>query len=317
MAVVEARKIFKSQYKRLRPGYYPFIFQGRFWARRGYARYIISFRQANKIEGYRSDVPSSPGSQQSAPMDESSDSDAPQSKPRGGDDEVNQYPVDGLFRDYEEKEQIMGMREIEREQILAERREENERIRQNRMLRQLKVNQDRIDKDTKKRKATAADLEDDRRKTARVRTKTGETSEKMDTLRRAREERSSRKEQRERENDRRKQQSPSFRRGSHDNGDSDVEWMSPNKNKPRSRTPETRESLPPDLRDFERIRLGRTRFAEVCFYPGFEEAITGCYVRVNIGPEPEKGQDVYRMAVIKGKLFGPRTIRTASMLIVI
>ncbi|KAK0616267.1 hypothetical protein B0T14DRAFT_243502 [Immersiella caudata] len=247
----------------------------------------------------RSSVPSSPASQQSAPMDESdSDSDSPQTKPRGGDDEMNQYPVDGLFKDYEEKEQIMGMREIEREQILAERREENERIRQNRMLRQLKVNQE---KDIKKRKASAADLEDGQRKASRVRTKAGETSEKMDTLRRAREERSSRKEQRERENDRRKQQSPSYRRSrSRGDEDSDVEWMGPSKSKQKSRSPDVRESLPADLKDVERIRVGRSRFAEVCFYPGFEEAITGCFVRINIGPDPEKGHDVYRMAVIKG-----------------
>jgi len=247
----------------------------------------------------RSSVPSSPASQQSAPMDESdSDSDSPQTKPRGGDDEINQYPIDGLFKDYDEKENIMSMREIEREQILAERREENERIRQNRMLRQLKVNQE---KDIKKRKASAAELEDGQRKTSRVRTKMGETSEKMDTLRRAREERSSRKEQRERENDRMKQ-SPSYRR-SHDGdeGSSDVEWMGPSKSKPRSRSPDVRESLPAELRDVERIRLGRSRFAEVCFYPGFEENITGCFVRINIGPDPEKGQDVYRMAVIKGR----------------
>jgi RNA polymerase-associated protein RTF1 len=236
-------------------------------------------------------------------MDESdSDSDSPQTKPRGGDDELNQYPVDGLFKDYEEKEQIMGMREIEREQILAERREENERIRQNRMLRQLKVNQD---KDIKKRKASAADLEDGQRKASRVRTKAGETSEKMDSLRRAREERSSRKEQRERENDRRKQQSPSYRRSrSRGDEDSDVEWMGPSKSKQKSRSPDARESLPAELRDVERIRLGRSRFAEVCFYPGFEEAITGCFVRINIGPDPEKGQDVYRMAVIKGNPTG-------------
>ncbi|KAK0644511.1 hypothetical protein B0T16DRAFT_417801 [Cercophora newfieldiana] len=250
-------------------------------------------------EGEASSVPSSPASQQSVPMDESdSDSDAPQTKPRGGDDDMNQYPVDGLFRDYDEKEQIMGMREIEREQILAERREENERTRQNRMLRQLKVNQE---KDIKKRKASAADLEDGQRKASRVRTKAGETSEKMDTLRRAREERSSRKEQRERENDRRKAQSPSYRRSpGRDEGDSDVEWMGPSKSKQKSRSPDARESLPVDLRDVERIRLGRSRFAEVCFYPGFEEAITGCYVRINIGPDPEKGEPVYRMAVIKG-----------------
>ncbi|KAK0615037.1 hypothetical protein B0T17DRAFT_592873 [Bombardia bombarda] len=249
-------------------------------------------------EGEASSPPGSPDSQQSAPMEESdSDSDSPDTKARGGEDELNQYPIDGLFKDYDEREQIMGMREIEREQILAERREENERIRQNRMLRQLKVNQD---KDNRKRKASAAELEDAQRKTARVRTKASETSEKMDTLRRAREERSSRKEQRERENDRRKQRSPSYRRSDGEDGDSDVDWAGPSKSKPKSGSPDARDSPPPELRDAERIRVGRSRFAEVCFYPGFADAITGCFVRINIGPDPTTRQDVYRMAIIKG-----------------
>ncbi|KAK1782173.1 hypothetical protein QBC45DRAFT_403063 [Copromyces sp. CBS 386.78] len=234
-------------------------------------------------------APGSPDSQASAPMDESdSDSDASPAR-RSVDDEVNQYPVDGLFRDYEEKEQIMSMREIEREQILAERREENERIRQNRMLRQLKVNQE------KKRKASLAELDDSSRKTSRARTK---ADDKMDSLRRAREERSNRKEQRERENDRRKR-SPSYRR-SPGRDDSDVEWDGPRKKKHRSRSPESRESPPAQLRDFERVRVGRSRFAEVAFYPGFDDALSGCFVRLNIGPDPDTRQDVYRMALIKG-----------------
>ncbi|KAK3383969.1 hypothetical protein B0T24DRAFT_70833 [Lasiosphaeria ovina] len=250
-------------------------------------------------EGEASSAPASPSSQQSAPMDESdSESDAPQAKGRGGDDETIQYPVEGMFKNLDEKEHIMGMREIEREQILAERREENERIRQNRMLRQLKVNQDN---DSKKRKASAAELEDSQRKTARVRTKVGDTSEKMDTLRRAREERSSRKEQRERDIDRRKQRSPSYSRSAGlDDRDSDVEWAGPARSKPKSRTPEHREAVPAELRDVERLRVGRSRFAEVCFYPGLEETLTGCFVRINIGPDPSTRQDVYRMAVIKG-----------------
>lgn len=244
--------------------------------------------------------PGSPASQQSAPMDESdSDSDAPQARPRGNDDEGNQYPIEGLFRDYEERAKIMGMREIEREQILAERREENERIRQNRMLRQLKVNQE---KDFKKRKASAADLDDDQRKTTRVRSKTGETTDKMDSLRRAREERISRKEQRERESDHRKPEAPGYG-GSpgRDDDDSEVDWTNNHgKGKGRSRSPEPRVGPPADLRDVERVRVGRSRFAEVCFYPGFDEAITGCFVRINIGPDPVTRQDVYRMAMIKG-----------------
>ena len=232
-------------------------------------------------------------------MDESdSDDESTQGKPRG-DDDGNQYPVDGLFRDYDEKEQIMGMREIEREQILADRREENERIRQNRMLRQLKVNQE---KDIKKRKASAAELDDGQRKTTRIRSKIGEASDKMDSLRRAREERSSRKEQRERDNDRRKQQSPGYRHSpGRDDDDSEVEWMGPSKSKGRSRSPEAREGPPAELRDVERVRVGRNRFADVCFYPGFDAAITGCFVRINIGPDPTTRQDVYRMAVIKGR----------------
>ncbi|KAK4191129.1 hypothetical protein QBC35DRAFT_376583 [Podospora australis] len=248
-----------------------------------------------------SSPPGSPDSQMSAPMDESdSDSDAPQTQGRGGDDDTNQYPFEGLFRSAEEKSRIMNMREIEREQILAERREENERIRQNRMLRQLKVNQE---KDSKKRKASAADLEDASRKSARARTKAGETSEKMDTLRRAREERTSRREQRERDLDRRKQRSPSYndrgRSRSVDSRNSDGgDWRRDSRQK--SRSPEIKEILPAELRDVERIRVGRSRFAEVCFYPGFEKAITGCYVRINIGPDPKNHQDVYRMAVIKG-----------------
>jgi len=245
----------------------------------------------------RSSPPASPSSQMSAPMDESdSDSDAPQNRARSADDDL-QYPVEGLFKSHEERARIMSMREIEREQILAERREENERIRQNRMLRQLKVNQE---KDSKKRKAGAADLEDAARKSSRARTKAGESSDKMDTLRRAREERSNRKEQRERENDRRRQRSPSYRRSrSADDHDSDVDWRRDTRQK--SRTPEPRETPPAELRDVERIRVGRTRFAEVCFYPGFEKAIAGCYVRINIGPDPTTRQDVYRMAVIKSE----------------
>lgn len=263
-----------------------------------------------------SSAPGSPDSQGSAAMDESdSDSDAPQPKSRAAaasaaEDDLNKYPVDGLFISHAEKSEIMSMREIEREQKIAERREEIERIRQNRMLRQLVDNNQQ---DNKKRKAAAADLDDLRgSKTSRTRTKgdrdhhhRDEPTSKIDSLRKAREERKDRIQQRELENDRRsKRRSPSYRRSaSRDSGgESDVEWAD-NTKKHRSRTPERKETPEAELRDVERIRVGRTRFAEVCFYPGFEEAITGCYVRINIGPDrdnPAAG-DVYRMAVIKGE----------------
>ncbi|KAF3354812.1 hypothetical protein VdG1_07298 [Verticillium dahliae VDG1] len=65
-----------------------------------------------------------------------------------------------------------------------------------------------------------------------------------------------------------------------------------------------RELPPATIRDFERIRVGRSRFAQYCFNPGFEDAITGCYVRVSLGPDPKTGQDDYRLAKIKGIAVG-------------
>ncbi|KAB5571885.1 plus-3 domain-containing protein [Coniochaeta sp. 2T2.1] len=255
--------------------------------------------------------PGSPDSQGSAAMDESdSDDDSPQQTKSGrgapsGDDDLNKYPVDGLFVSHAEKAEIMSMREIEKEQKIAERREEIERIRQNIMLRQLVDNNQQ---DTRKRKAAAADIDDRPSKTSRnSRPSRGdEPPSKIDSLRKAREERKDRIQQRERESerDRNKRRSPSYgrrsaSRDSRDDG-SDVEWADDKKR--RSRTPEKKETPEAELRDVERIRVGRSRFAEVCFYPGFEEAITGCYVRVNIGPDRDNlaAGDIYRMAIIKG-----------------
>ncbi|CAK7211328.1 RNA polymerase-associated protein rtf1 [Sporothrix curviconia] len=261
--------------------------------------------------------PSTPSSQQSAPMEESdSDSEAnvvSSKKARAAvtvddDDDENKYPVDGLFATHEEKEEIMNMREVDREQILAERAQEKDRIHQNKLLRQLVSN----DEQRKKRSASAADLDEGQRKTSRVRTKlggtkVGETHSAIDTLKSRRAEKRRREEDRERRKDR-----PSSRGGrsghsdddgdddanySADDGDSDVEWAKPSK---KSRSPEPKVSQVTELRDVERVRLSRSRFGQVCFYPGFNEKITGTFVRISIGPDPDTREPVYRMALVKG-----------------
>lgn len=206
-----------------------------------------------------------------------------------GEDE-NIYHVDGLFKSEAEKAQIMGLREVEREQILADRQSEIERLKQNRLLRQMVTEKER--KDKKKRSADSADLDDDSRKTSRQRT--GKESA-MDSLRRARAEKQKRKEDKSR---RRDDFSPA-RGGYSDEEESDYEY-----GRRRSRTPEkkeVKEEPPAELKDFERVRLGRNEFAQVCFTPGFEPSITGCFIRVALGPHPETGIEQYRMAMIKGK----------------
>lgn len=237
----------------------------------------------------RSSAPSSPNSLESAPMDES-DSDAEPAPRRGETDEDEKYPVDGMFISEKEKAEIMAMREVEREQILYQRSNDVERQRQNRLLRQMVENEERKNV-KKKRTADTAELEDGQRKASRQRT--GKANESaMDSLRRARAEKAKRKEDKARG----RAYSPARRHSDDEESDDDF-------GRARSRTPEKeqeKEAPPPELKDFERVRLGRNEFAQVCFTPKFESAIIGCYIRIALGPHPETGVEQYRMAVIKG-----------------
>lgn len=230
-------------------------------------------------------------------MDESDSDDDSDAGQKEAAEEENQYPVEGLFRSYAEKDEIMAMREVDREMILDERQQEKDRLRRLAMLKQMVQNTE--GEKQKKRKAGTADLEDGQRKNSRPRTTTKQLPSALDSLKRARAE----KEDRRRHREERSRRSPSYRsRSSRSRSrmsdESDVEWAASSKKK-RSRTPEP--ALPAELRDIERCRLSRTRFAKLCFWPGFEQALTGCYVRISIGPDPNTRQPVYRMAVIKGE----------------
>ncbi|KAH7262309.1 hypothetical protein BKA59DRAFT_463363 [Fusarium tricinctum] len=246
-------------------------------------------------EGEASSAPGTPNSLESAPMDES-DSDAEPSRGRAAaaDDHDENYPVDGRYKSQKEKAQIMALPELEREQIIADRMTEIERQRQNRLLRQMvsQMEGDERKQVKKKRSAGTAELEDGDRKASRPRTE-NKRETAMDSLRQAKAEKARRREDLERRKD---NYSP---RG----GDSGADDSDDDYNRGRSQTPEDdeiRDQPPAELRDYDRVRLGRNEFAQVCFTPGFEQAITGCYIRIALGPHPETGIEQYRMAVIRG-----------------
>ncbi|KAI8966656.1 plus-3-domain-containing protein [Daldinia sp. FL1419] len=253
----------------------------------------------------------SPASQNSAPMDESdSESEPFQATNANGkidDDDDNKYPVDGIYASEAEKEEILAMPELEREQLLARRQEEVDRQRQNTLLRRLLKTREDDSQSVKKRKASSADLDESQRKPSRQRTRiggsrVGEASAGIESLRRARAEKNDRQRRREEDRERNKKSHSGSRDspGRDADDDSDVEWAGTSRDKfSKSRTPEAKETPLADIRDFERVRVGRSRFARVCFYPGFNEAITGCYVRIALGPGSD-GSNVYRMALIKG-----------------
>ena len=263
---------------------------------------------------FRSSTPASLNSLQSAPMSESETEGLPAGEV---DDEGPIFPVDNKFYSEKDKAEIMSMSEVERESILAERAQLLERKQQDLTLRRLlqgyqaKEGDKSKSSDQKKRKAGAAEIEEVQRKSSRQKTtlggrKVGETSDAMEAYKRQREQKGLRDEQRKREGEQRKERK---RHGSNDDGfsdadadgESDVDFHN---NKPRTghlSESVPRDEQPADLLDYNHVRLGRDNFGKVCFYPGFEDAIKQCFVRVSIGPDKANpGQNIYRVAQIKG-----------------
>ncbi|KAL6702906.1 RNA polymerase-associated protein rtf1 [Coniothyrium glycines] len=230
---------------------------------------------------------SSPGSMGSDAMDES-DSDRDDDLPDRTADVP--YPLEGKYMDEADKRRIMGLSQLEREEILGQRAEEMSKANFQAELarRAANLNNDR------KRKADSEEPDDAMHSSRRAKVQPRK-NEKLEAYKREREQRG---QQRQRQDDRRngrRRSSSADRDGASDvdaDGESDVEWDDP-------RPEKAREEQPATLRDLESVRVGRGFFAEVCFYPGFEEAMTGTFGRVGVGQDQSR-RTLYKMAQIKG-----------------
>lgn len=222
------------------------------------------------------------------------------------------FPLENKFYSEKDKAEILALSEVQRESILAERAQLLERKLQDLHLRRLLQAREHAESkssDKKKRKAGTADLEDGQRKSSRQKTtlggrKVGETSDAMKAYKRQLEQKVMRGEQRRREDEDGKdgKAQGTANTGYSDadaDGESEVEWDNA---KPKVNDAVVREEQPAALIDFERVRVGRDNFAKVCFYPGFDDAIKNCFARINIGPDKATGENVYRVAQIKGEL---------------
>ena len=243
-----------------------------------------------------------------------SESEGERSRASGSDNDSTIFPVENKFYSEKDKAEIMALSEVKREEVLAERAQILERKQQDQILRRLYQGYQAKEEDKsksseqKKRKAATADLEEGQRKSSRQKTtlggrKVGETSNAIEAYKRQREQKGILAEQRKTEaaeHKARKLRGSSSPGSDVDaDGESVVEW---DDGKPKA-GPETREpdDQPADLADFNRIHIGRDNFAKVCFYPGFEDAIKNCYSRISIGPDKATGENIYRLALIKGK----------------
>jgi RNA polymerase-associated protein RTF1 len=227
-------------------------------------------------------------------------------------DDKPMFPYEKLYYSSKDRSEIEAMPEIKREEILAERASQLERHQQDLALRRLLASREKEEakaNEKKKRKAGTADLEDSQRKSSRQRTtlggrKAGERNDAIEAYKKQRAEKGLRDEQRRRDVAARKER---HSKGSPDNGysdvdaegESEVEWND-RKYKDRTPTPPKHEPIA-ELADIQRAKIGRDNFAQVCYNPGFEAALTDCYVRICIGPSHRNpGTNDYRLARIKG-----------------
>ena len=224
-------------------------------------------------------------------------------------DKTVSFPLENKYKSEEDKKYILSLTEFEREKELATRAAELELENQNRALRQLLRDREKAQgkEDEKKKRKADGEPEDGQRKTSRQRTtrggrKVGEASAPLEEYKRHREQRGKENEQRRRLDDVKPQQQKKDELSDADgDGESDVEWDDKKPKaqpvRPAATTPTTppQDLRIPELRDFERVKVGWEEFARVCFYPGFEQTITGCFVRVVVG------KDEHRMGQIKGE----------------
>ena len=207
------------------------------------------------------------------------------------EDKGPSYPVEGRFMSEAEREHIMSMPEIKREEILAERAAEILKKQQDAQLKKALATSQAGSKS--KRKAETADLDDGAaRKTSRAKV---EQTNALDDYKKAREAKGSengppaRQAKGRKGKNSRSPSAPSDRDAPGENEIGGAAGPTTARGEPES-----------DLQDLEQARIGRSRLARWCFFPKFEETMTGCFCRVSFGVNHENGQNLYWVAQIKG-----------------
>ncbi|KAF1929915.1 plus-3-domain-containing protein [Didymella exigua CBS 183.55] len=253
--------------------------------------------EADIEEGEASSPAASDHSELGSDAMEESDSDRDDDAPAPSSDVP--YPLEGKYVDEADKRRIMAMSQLDREEILGQRAEDMSKANFTAELARRAANM----QNERKRKLDADEPDETRRPKVKAR-----VNDKLEEYKRNREQRG---QQRDRDHDRdrdadrraaRRGSSSADRGGASDvdvdaDGESDVEWDERAPAKPRDDVPAT-------LRDLESVRVGRGFFSEVCFYPGFEDAVTGTFGRVGVGQDAQR-RTMYKMAQIKGNTGKP------------
>ncbi|KAF8624677.1 hypothetical protein AX17_007008 [Amanita inopinata Kibby_2008] len=229
--------------------------------------------------------------------------DTPESEEEEGEEDIDPYPLEGKFKDEEDRRWLMQMSEIERERILADRLDQKQQLADKRILSQMVREQ-------RGAAASSGNGEDDRvsaavkrQHTARGATK--EKTKKLDELKARRKAKDEKKKSRQFSPKRERSSSPMDMEISDDESeDGQITKFDEEEERERrlleklnggSRKAQE-EDEPASLADLEKCRLSRDMLAKYCMAPWFQEYVQGAWVRYVIGEQG--GEPVYRICEI-------------------
>ncbi|QLL33075.1 hypothetical protein HG536_0D05970 [Torulaspora globosa] len=218
------------------------------------------------------------------------------------EEEENPFPLEGKYKDEDDRAYLEGLPEMERETLLFERSQIMQKYQDRKLFRERERNI--------REQQRARPLRDGAktRSSGRTTHATGHSDLKatrLSQLRKQREKRSQRagraqesEEEEEEEEDRyqgseyeegeEEEDYDPYSRTSHlDTQKDEIEWA------------EDQLDREADVSHFNKVKIGRSFVAKFCFYPEFNDMIKGYYGRVNVGVDKRSGQTQYRMVKIE------------------
>ncbi|ODN91429.1 RNA polymerase-associated protein RTF1 [Cryptococcus wingfieldii CBS 7118] len=233
------------------------------------------------------------GSEMDMEMESEDEGDAPQS--RAKEPMKNPYPVEGKYVSEDDRDYLENLPEIERENILAGRLEEMQRFKDSQAL------------DAMFKTAHGGDESDDEDMRARKRRKhtsvTDKASKALDLLkdkRKAKDERAQRRSAARKSSRRSPSPGGSSEEGEIQNNHRSVSYspepsLSPAPKASTLSKEDEMDTMPPNRLELEAARLSRYELVDMMHKDGFEDVISGAYVRLMSQDRDEVGRPKYRI----------------------
>ncbi|CAI5760359.1 unnamed protein product [Candida verbasci] len=230
------------------------------------------------------------------------------------DELINPYPLEGKYKNEEDRYLLESMDEIKKEGILYERSQEMERYNEKKYLKE-RMKRDRMMKNQQLKKPELPSKPTRSSGRSKTSTKADVRNDKLNELKKQREQANRRKTRRskddyEEESDVDELPDEDDEEMVTDESDYDdgiVTWGG------KSKIPSRRSREPSTLEDINKLRVGRTVLAKYCFHPKFFDLLIDTFGRINLGIDKKTKKPLYRMVkIINIELKPERAYRIAN-----